>query len=70
MPAQEKTGAWAQFLMFMGMSYPGKRARAQAEPPPACPNCGNPTRLNDVGRFACPHHPQAAVAQPVGGSST
>lgn len=64
MPAEQKTGLWGQFLLFMGMSYPGKKPRRRPEPAPICPNCGNPTLRGEDGRFACQHHPQATIAQP------
>jgi hypothetical protein len=64
MAAPEKTGLWGQFLLFMGMSYPGRAGHTRPEPAPECPNCGNPTRRGEDGRFACPHHPFAQIEQP------
>lgn len=63
MTEKDGPGVIWQFLEFMGMTWPGKKA----PPPdpdagaPLCSACGNPMQRHADG-WRCPHHPTAEPA--------
>ncbi len=64
MARRDGPGIWWQFLEFMGMTWPGHKAKAVRPSGPPCPACGNPSQQGDDQRFHCAHHPHASIPDP------